>query len=204
MTNASKWTNGITLRLSQADQDYIDVVLRDLGIEEDYPVEKKSVGLIKVDFASPETDEVLLGYKDKVAPILNGLLPLRMPSDEIKVIVPWNTQLAEIVWFEMDLQDTELREKIDRVREELAEALDPVTHETNRERNKDFKPHVTLIYKLTPEVKERVLAKMGDVEGNSLEEKMNAFLKEKGHLPHAFTFEQAEFYLEGDGRVAIA
>lgn len=51
MTNASKWTNGITLALSKADQDYMADVLRDLGVENDYPVEKKSVGLIKVDFA---------------------------------------------------------------------------------------------------------------------------------------------------------
>lgn len=126
-----------------------------------------------------------------------------MPSHEVKIIVPWNTQLSEIAWFEMDLSDPVLMEKIEKVRTELGEALDPIMHETNRERNKDFKPHVTLVYKLTPEVKEKIAAAVAGAEGDRLEEKMNAFLKEKGRLPHTFRFEEAEFYGEGDGRVEI-
>lgn len=88
--------------------------------------------------------------------------------------------------------------KIEKVRAELGEALDPIMHETNRERDTDFKPHVTLVYKLTPEVKEGIAAVVDGAEGGTLEEKMNAFLKEKGWLPHTFRFDEAEFYGEGE------
>ncbi len=200
---ASKWTNGINLSLGKKDQEYIIAVLKELGVENDYPVVKKSIGIIKVGFAEGVTDNMLIALKEEVAPLLKKLLPLELTSKEVKIITPWNTQLGEIAWFEINL-DNDASGRIESVRKELSELLEPIMHETNKERNKEFKPHLTLIYKLDAETKEKIDKKISEeASGESFEEKLNNFLKMKGFLPYKFTLEHAEFYLEGDEREVI-
>lgn len=198
---SSEWTNGIALTLEDKDQTFIKGILKELGAENDYSIDKKSVGLIKAGFADKELDSSLIKFESQILPLLKELLPINLVSKKVRVIKPWNALLNEIIWFGLEPPNEKISSKITGIRSELQNILSPVINNINKERNVSYKPHLTLIYEITNELKNKIHKQLSP--GINFEDRLTTYLKTNNYLPHTFQFEHAVFYLTNDERKLI-